>query len=313
MPYAPGITYRGDQNLAAGIASLGESLGRMAEQRKQDGRKATLLRNLWAAYKPDEKDVAATKSLPELEGMVQGAAVQQRLQEQQGLERLRQAQITNLNADNARSDENLALLREQNVRTKRRDEGLAGFARDFAAGPEVSGILRQPDVAEAFPGIAEQATSPLERLRFAMQRNPDGVTGDLVQTLVRAAAEAADPNRKAMADAKLINAEATLKNAERPRGGKELTPYQEQTLELRKLAMDDRRRISERAAVMKQLDGLIFEPKGPEVDAKRAQLQERLEALSGEPKGTSTDAVATKGGSPAFGFDDFTTWKGSRK
>jgi hypothetical protein len=296
MPYAPGITYHGDQNLAAGISSFGESLGKMAEQRKQDARKATLLRGLWAAYKPDEKDVAATKSLPELEGMVQGAAVQQHMAEQQGLDRLRQAQAKNLEADNTRADLNQQLLMAQGERSKRRDANVEGFNKLVAKGPPM--VLR-PDLARDYSG-------ELGRIRYAMSKFPGGVPAEVFQTLARVAAESEDPNRQALAESKLNNSKAALKNSEKDKSG--LTENQRLADEDRNRALDIREAATSEASIrseLKQLDeNFSMAPDAKE--ARRNALYRRLDSIRAGKRGGYERPAG-------FSMEAFKDWSAKQK
>jgi len=193
MPYNPGISYRGDEYLFRGIESLGANISKVIDRKKAEGQEAANLRKLGGIYAPEMKAELQTKSLKELRALGAAWAAQQQMQAQQSAMNLQSAQANNLTADNERANQFLQLQRAQDQRAAGRASGMEALARDYVE-MEVPAFLRSPDVVAAFPGIVERAGSPLERLRYAMGRNPNGVTPEMLNILTRYVTEQVRPN-----------------------------------------------------------------------------------------------------------------------
>lgn len=306
MPYNPGITYRGDQNLAAGIAGFGEAITRMTERRKAEAQEAKNLRALAAIYDPENKDQYTVMGLPELRAAGVAHAAKLQVADRQSQENLRAAQIGNLTADNERAAAFLKLQQDQDTRAKKATADREAFGRLLSEPVPANPLLDNPDVNAVFPGIAQNYRGPMAQLQRAMREAPGGIPPEAVQTFARVAAEMMDPNRRAVADAKTVTAQAALNNSLKPKGtAAGLTPYQKETLELRKTAMNDRRREAARRAALKELETSFDD--SPEGQARRAELRERIDELSrlDEPAPPSSAVPA------GFNLKEFKAWEGS--
>lgn len=314
MPYNPGITYRGDQWLAEGIASLGRSAAQGVDRYRNDAREVKALRTLAETYDPDGKDKYTAMGLGELRGAAQAFALQQSLQAQQTRDREANARIANLAADNLRGEEYLGIQRDQAARTKKRDELQEAFARVLAQPVAPNRLLDNPDVNAVFPGIAQQYRGPLGQIQQAMRSVPGGITPDVMQTFVRVAAEMADPARQATAEARRIEADAAKTRAEQPKGV--MTEAQKAAAERGDRALDLKERQGREASLRAELKGiteaLVFNPPNKaELEARAAALREQLDALRA---GSETpQAPAAGSGAPNFSMDSFKAWKADRK
>lgn len=306
MPYNPGITYRGDQNLAAGIAGFGEAFARLAEQTKQRSQETTILRKAFALRYPERKDEFNAMGHEDLKALGVSEAMQVADRERQSQENLRAAQIGNLTAGNERAAAFLKLQQDQDTRAKQGTADREAFGRLLSEPVPANPLLDNPDVNAVFPGIAQNYRGPMAQLQRAMREAPGGIPPEAVQTFARVAAEMMDPNRRAVADAKTVTAQAALNNSLKPKGtAAGLTPYQKETLELRKTAMNDRRREAARRAALKELETSFDD--SPEGQARRAELRERIDELS------RLDEPAPPSGAVPAGFNlkEFKAWEGS--
>lgn len=87
MPYAPGISYHGDQYLFQGISSAGQSLGEGIDQAIQRGRQLKAMRAMAVDGLGMDPDQVDGMSLPQLQGTLAGEALKrsnlgQQLQQQ---------------------------------------------------------------------------------------------------------------------------------------------------------------------------------------------------------------------------------------
>src|SRR5690349_1503788 len=82
--------FRADQNelaggfalahgIGGGLQSLGDSIGKMLEEKKQRGQLATATRKLLSVAYPDRKDEFATLGLEDLQGTLKGEALKSAL------------------------------------------------------------------------------------------------------------------------------------------------------------------------------------------------------------------------------------------
>lgn len=295
MPYAPGISYHGDQYLAQGIQSIGDNIAKVIDRRKNEATEATTLRKLAGIYDPENKDHYATMGLDDLRAAARGHALNQELQRFNTEQQFRKAQIGNWESDNARADENQALLRQQYARTSAKEQAEAGFAKDYSSGPPM--VLR-PDLMRQYEGESG-------RIRYAMSKNPGAMSHDIIGMLTRLAQQSEDPARLMTAQAKLTNAEAI---ANRPvKDTSKLTPYQEQSLKLRERNLNRTDRMDEIRVAQHELDNSFY----PEDHPRRRELLERIDMLrKPTPQGGGNQP---SGSGPSFSLDDFNDWKSKRK
>ena len=287
--YAPGITYHGDQYLAGGIQSLGESIAKAHEERKRNATKAKSLRQLGGIYAPEQKDYLQTLGLDDLEAAVAGFALKADMKRQQTQEDLARAQIRNLSADNTRADANMEILKQTAQRTQARDTAQAGFAKDYAQGAPL--VLR-PDLYQEFQG-------PAGRFRYAAGRNPGAIGEDVIRTLASHAAASEDPLQQTLATAKVMNAQAAVDNANRPPKSTEKTDYQKDSVRLRERSMNFQERRKVAAEILAQMKEIVGT--SPAEIALKKQLQERLDAL--QEVGASESGAGPS--VPSLGFDHF--------
>ena len=338
MPYAPGITYHGDQTLAAGIASLGQSFKEAMNRRKAESSEAAILRKLGGIYDPDNKDRFATLSLKELRAEAQGFALKNQLEQEQAQRVFRNAQTQNLVADNTRADAFLKLQAEaqgfaqknqleqnqaqrafQNAQTQdlvadniradaflklQTDQAARGIDRDKALAGFARDYSAGPPLALR-PDILKQYEGPSGAFRYALGKNPGAMTADELKVLASYAARFEDPYRQEELGIKRVNAEAAATNSQRAsRDPTVLTAYQRESLDLRNKAMTQREAASKLRAATDQLKALEFEADTEETASRRAQLQERIDILSGatEKKGSEKEAAAPAAGISHEGF-----------
>lgn len=184
MPYAPGISWRVGENLAAGVAQLGQNIERYTERRRNEAQEAAALRKLLSIYDPNAKEAVATMGLGELRGAAQGMAVKRQMDAQEQQARLVNAQIANFNADNQRADAQAQERADMARRLQQFSAGLGGVMD--SAGPTPggrtvddvdptdvmrmaarSGVLGSPQVNELLTGMmrygmTQQAATPFQ-------------------------------------------------------------------------------------------------------------------------------------------------------
>lgn len=314
MPYNPGITYRGDQWLAEGIASLGRSAQRGVDRVRDDARETQALRQLAGIYDREGKDKYTSKGLGELRGIVQGFALEQALGDQQIRRDESKARLGNLEADNRRSDEFLQIQQDQAKRQKENDLLRAAAQRIMAEEIPVNPLLEMPEMNQLFPGIRERYRGPAARVQRAMREAPGGIPPEAMASFMRQAAEMADPTRQMRAEADATNAKANLTNANKPKG--EMTEAQkaaaargDRSLNLRERGQAERSLNAELKGIT---EALTFNPPNKaELEARAAALRAQLDEL--RSGGGETPSATNSPAAQKFSMDAFKAWEAGRK
>lgn len=175
MPYAPGIEYRGDQALAAGVRGAGNNLVSAFAQYVDRGRKKTALTVAGSAYFKEGseeqkafKKAAPGMSLEELEGMVQGHAVKDYQAKEERAKQLQAAQMEEYRAiadERKQRATSLALKDQSDTEEKAR---VGRFQNYLATDAEMDRTINGP------AGFPTDAFTPENLIRRAAQSGAMG-------------------------------------------------------------------------------------------------------------------------------------------
>lgn len=199
MAYAPGQGYDFSA-LTQGMAQFGAGVGANLERRKQDGAKSVQLRKVAALYAPDRKAEFDAMGLPQLEAEIAQHSAR-RLMEQDQMakdqfaqqQKVSEAQLGNLAADNTRADSYLKLQSDaqqlhqqeqarQIAEANALKAAMSKFARAYTTGA-------QPPLDAA---TLQRFSGPQGRLDFALQASPDAIAHPAIQHFFKNAMDSQD-------------------------------------------------------------------------------------------------------------------------
>lgn len=188
MPYAPGIEYRGDQALGAGVRGAGNNLVSAFGNYIDRSRKSKALDSVLTAYMPDGSDqqkelkkALGGMSLEEKQGMVQAHAVKEYQAKEERAKQLQVAQMEEYRAianERKQRATSLALKDQSDTEEKAR---VARFQDYLATDAEMDRTISGP------AGFPTDAFTPENLLRRAAQSGAMGspAVSSLIENLQR--------------------------------------------------------------------------------------------------------------------------------
>lgn len=199
MAYAPGQGYDFSA-LTQGMAQFGAGIGANLERRKQDGAKSVQLRKVASLYAPERKAEFDAMGLPQLEAEIAQHSAR-RLMEQDQMakkqfaqqQKVSEAQLGNLAADNTRADSYLKLQSDaqqlhqqeqarQIAEANALKAAMSKFARAYTTGA-------QPPLDAA---TLQRFSSPQGRLDWALQASPEAISHPAIQNFFKHALDTQD-------------------------------------------------------------------------------------------------------------------------